>query len=45
MNSGTIDSYRLGKTLGSGYSAKVKLAVDDDGTHFKSQKFGTGHTS
>ena len=28
MHSGEIEGFRLIKTLGSGYSAKVKLAVD-----------------
>ena len=31
MLSGTIDNYKIGKTLGEGYSAKVKLAVDEEG--------------
>ena len=31
MQSGAIDNYTVGKTLGEGYSAKVKLAVDEEG--------------
>ena len=31
MFTGTIDDYKIGKTLGEGYSAKVKLAVDKEG--------------
>ena len=34
MNADKIDGYRLGRTLGSGYSAKVKLAFDADGNQF-----------
>ena len=34
MNSGSIDGYQLGRTLGSGYSAKVKLAFDDKGEQY-----------
>jgi len=30
----TIDNYTLLKTLGAGVSAKVKLAVDQNGNHF-----------
>ena len=29
-----IDGYRLGKTLGVGFSAKVKAAVDDQGNRY-----------
>ena len=31
---GTLDQYRLTKTLGSGFSAKVKLAYDQEGKEF-----------
>ena len=31
---GTLDKYRLTKTLGSGFSAKVKLGIDEDGNEF-----------
>ena len=31
MLSGTIDNYKIGKTLGEGYSAKVNLAIDEEG--------------
>ena len=34
MSSGSIDGYQLGRTLGSGYSAKVKLAVDAKGEQY-----------
>lgn len=29
-----IDGFSLGKTLGSGFSAKVKLATSQDGTEY-----------
>ena len=29
-----IDGYAVGKTLGVGYSAKVKLATDDAGNQY-----------
>ena len=31
---GTLDKYTLTKTLGSGFSAKVKLAHDDSGKEY-----------
>ena len=31
---GTLDNYKLTKTLGSGFSAKVKLAHDESGKEF-----------
>ena len=31
---GTLDKYSLTKTLGSGFSAKVKLAHDESGKEF-----------
>ena len=34
MHSGEIDGFRLIKTLGSGYSAKVKLAEDAEGDKY-----------
>ena len=30
----TIDGYKLGKTLGEGATAKVKLGISADGTEF-----------
>ena len=30
----TIDGFTIGKTLGSGFSAKVKLATSQDGTEY-----------
>lgn len=30
----TIDGFQITKTLGSGFSAKVKLAVDDNGDEY-----------
>ena len=32
--SGILDQYRLTKTLGSGFSAKVKLAYDEAGNEY-----------
>ena len=32
--SGMLDQYRLTKTLGSGFSAKVKLAYDQEGKQY-----------
>ena len=34
MHNTEIDGFRLIKTLGSGYSAKVKLAVDSEGNQY-----------
>ena len=34
MPTATIDGYRLGKTLGAGLTAKVKLGTNADGTEF-----------
>ena len=31
---GVLDKYKLTKTLGAGFSAKVKLAYDDDGNEY-----------
>ena len=31
---GILDKYRLTKTLGSGMSAKVKLAIDEEGNEY-----------
>lgn len=31
---GVLDKYKLTKTLGSGFSAKVKLAYADDGKEY-----------
>ena len=30
----TIDGYTIGRTLGSGFSAKVKVGIAQDGTEY-----------
>ena len=39
FNSGSIDQYKLTKTLGSGFSSKVKLATDTDGKQYAMKIF------
>ena len=34
MQESQIDSYRIGPTLGTGFSAKVKLATDETGKEY-----------
>ena len=34
MSTARIDGYTIGRTLGSGFSAKVKLGTSDDGTEY-----------
>ena len=31
---GTIDGYKLGRTLGEGATAKVKIGTSEDGTEY-----------
>jgi len=40
----TLDHYNITKTLGSGFSAKVKLAHKDDGSEYAVKIFDLGNT-
>ena len=39
----TIDNFEISKTLGSGFSAKVKLAKDEDGNQYALKIFDLGN--
>ena len=40
----TLDKYTLTKTLGSGFSAKVKFATDTDGNEYAIKLFDLGNS-
>ena len=42
--SSTLDGYQLTRTLGSGFSAKVKLAQDEHGKQFAIKVFDLDNT-
>ena len=44
VQSGSIDQYKLTRTLGAGFSSKVKLAIDSDGKQYALKIFNLNKT-